>query len=91
MTIEYDQIERLEALLAERNARIAELEAQVAALQEIAEEERGRALWFVGDDPEHPENLEWAAEPNLIPDSVRRLWINAARRQLSEKHPEAFR
>lgn len=34
MTIEYDQIERLEALLAERNARIAELEAEVKRLSE---------------------------------------------------------
>ena len=75
-------------VIIDQATRIADLEAQVAALQEIAEEERGRALWFVGDDPEHPENLEWVAEPNLIPESVRRLWINAARRQLSEEHPE---
>lgn len=85
------QIIQQTGISANRMEERERLLKQITALQEIAEEERGRALWFVGDDPEHPENLECVAEPNLIPESVRRLWINAARRQLSEEHPEAFR
>lgn len=83
MTIEYDQIERLEALLAERNARIAELEAQVAALQEIAVSEGANNLFNGPWDGGLPVEASYDATMEKAKED--------ARRQLAEKHPEAFR
>lgn len=70
------------------STRVEKLEAQVAALQKIAEEERARALWFVGDDPAKPPNLDWEISPNEISEKVKSLWRNPARRQLAKEHPE---
>lgn len=58
---------------------------QAARIQELEDaliEERARALWFEGDDPCDPPNLDWKTEPNDIPESVRLLWGESARKQL---------
>ena len=54
-------------------------------------EERARALWFAGDDPNSPENLDWTAPPNDISESVRKQWEVPAREQLRAEMPEVFK
>jgi len=56
--------------------------ARIKELEDALVEERARALWFEGDDPCDPPNLDWKTEPNDIPESVRLLWGESARRQL---------
>lgn len=60
----------------EQAVRIAELEAQVAVLKKIAEEEVA---------------IRIAYENNMSPVECREYSHCQARRQLAEEHPEAFR
>ena len=57
-------------------------DVRIQELEDALVEERARALWFEGDDPCDPPNLDWKTEPNDIPESVRLLWGESARRQL---------
>ena len=61
------------------SSRIAELEAQVAALQEIAADQKAAHIAFVG------------FHRNMNEDETKNKAQDEARRQLAEKHPEAFR
>ena len=70
----HDLMHNFLAHIDQQAARIAELEAQVAALKKIAEGERAAMLACA-------EDLHGIDEGHLI----------EARRQLAEKHPEAFR
>ena len=64
-------------------ARIAELEAQVAALKKIAVEERSNFLYIYF-------HRSIVAKP-LEPIECSNARLQDARRQLAEEHPEAFR
>lgn len=57
-------------------------DTRIQELEDALVEERARALWFEGDDPCDPPNLDWKTEPNDIPESVRLLWGESARQQL---------
>jgi len=63
----------------EQATRIAELEAQVAALQEIAAEQKAAHIAFVG------------FHRNMNEDETKNKAQDEARRQLAKEHPEAFR
>ena len=60
-------------------ARIAELEAQVAALQEIAADQKAAHIAFVG------------FHRNMNEDETKNKAQDEARRQLAKEHPGAFR
>lgn len=62
----------------EQAARIAELEAQVAALREIAVELKAAHIAFVG------------FHRNMNEDETKNKAQDEARRQLAKEHPEAF-
>jgi len=64
-------------------ARIAELEAQVAALKKIAIKEKASGLFNGSWDSGLPDDCGYDAEIEAC--------RTEARRQLSEEHPEAFR
>ena len=64
-------------------ARIAELEAQVAALKKIAIKEKASGLFNGPLDSGLPDDCGYDAEIEAC--------RTEARRQLSEEHPEAFR
>ena len=53
--------------------------SRVEELETALIEERSRALWISGDDPEHPANLEWET---AIPKRVRVQWECPAKKQL---------
>ena len=66
-------------VIIDQTKRIAELEAQVAALQEIAAEQKAAHIAFVG------------FHRNMNEDETKNKAQDEARRQLAEEHPEAFR
>lgn len=87
-------------IVVNQSKQIAELEAQVAALQEIAEAERAKRI--LDDDPEKkfdfvgltecPSHNEYCDDNCYLERCPsERFWRSVARHQLSEEHPEAFR
>ena len=66
-------------LIDRQAARIAELEAQVAALREIAAEQKAAHIAFVG------------FHRNMNEDETKNKAQDEARRQLAKEHPGAFR
>lgn len=66
-------------MLPKASGRITELEAQVAALQEIAAEQKAAHIAFVG------------FHRNMNEDETKNKAQDEARRQLAKEHPEAFR
>lgn len=75
----HDLMHNLLDHIDQQAARIAELEAQVAALQEIAAEQKAAHIAFVG------------FHRNMNEDETKNKAQDEARRQLAKEHPEAFR